>query len=249
MPASDPANEPVYQTLLGQIAEAYAGGQTRAAQAINAHITGTYWEIGRHIVEFEQQGSARATYGKGLLEQLSRDLTLRHGKGFSISNVKRFRQFYLSYPKGATLSHQLSWSVIVELLKLEDPLERSFYEQQCASEGWTVRELKRQKDTSLFLRLAAGKDKDAILQLASQGQTIDKPADLLRDPYIFEFLKIPEPHHLTETGLEARLCDHLQPFLLELGKGFTFVGRQLSAVTQSAPPVVTSKCTTHLGQN
>lgn len=156
MPASDPANEPVYQNLLGQIAEAYAGGQARAAQAVNAHITETYWEIGRHIVEFEQQGSARASYGKGLLEQLSRDLSLRHGKGFSRSNLNRFRQFFLTYPICASVSHKLGWTLIVELLKLEDPLERSFYEQQCVREGWTVRELKRQKDTSLFLRLAAG---------------------------------------------------------------------------------------------
>ncbi len=153
-------------------------------------------------------------------------MTLRHGKGFSRSNVVRIRQFYLAYPKGATLSHQLSWSHIVELLKIDDPLERGFYEQQAIREKWAVRELKRQKETSLFLRLAAGKDKDAILQLAAQGQIIAQPADLFRDPYVFEFLKIPEPHQVSETDLETRLCDHLQPFLLELGKGFTFVGRQ-----------------------
>lgn len=120
----------------------------------------------------------------------------------------------------------MSWSHYSKLLKLDDPLERSFYEQQSIREGWSVPELQRQKKTALFLRLTAGKDKDAILHLASQGQIIDKPTDLLRDPYIFEFLKIPEPHRLTETDLETRLCDHLQPFLLELGKGFTFVGRQ-----------------------
>jgi len=153
-------------------------------------------------------------------------LSLRHGKGFSRSNVKRFRQFYLIFPKGAKASHLLSWSHYVELLKLDDPLERGFYEQQAIREKWSVPELKRQKKTSLFLRLAAGKDKEAILQLATAGQQIAQPADLLRDPYVFEFLKIPEPHSLSETDLESRLCDHLQPFLLELGKGFTFVGRQ-----------------------
>lgn len=215
-----------YQSLLGKISEVYATGQARAAQAVNIHITETYWRIGRDIVEFEQGGNIRADYGKALLTRLSRDLTLRHGKGFSRSNVVRIRQFYLAYPKGATLSHQLSWSHIVELLKIDDPLERGFYEQQAIREKWAVRELKRQKETSLFLRLAAGKDKDAILQLAAQGQIIAQPADLLRDPYVFEFLKIPEPHQVSETDLETRLCDHLQPFLLELGKGFTFVGRQ-----------------------
>ncbi|CDH47123.1 PDDEXK nuclease domain-containing protein [Candidatus Contendibacter odensensis] len=215
-----------YQSLLGKISEVYATGQARAAQAVNVHITETYWRIGRDIVEFEQGGNVRADYGKALLTKLSRDLTLRHGKGFSRSNVVRIRQFYLAYPKGATLSHLLSWSHIVELLKIDNPLERGFYEQQAIREKWAVRELKRQKETSLFLRLAAGKDKDAILQLAAQGQIIAQPADLLRDPYVFEFLKIPEPHQVSETDLETRLCDHLQPFLLELGKGFTFVGRQ-----------------------
>jgi predicted nuclease of restriction endonuclease-like (RecB) superfamily len=226
MNSSELTTDTGYQSLLGKISEVYATGQARAAQAVNVHITETYWQIGRDIVEFEQGGNIRADYGKALLTKLSRDLTLRHGKGFSRSNVVRIRQFYLAYPKGATLSHQLSWSHIVELLKIDDLLERGFYEQQAIREKWAVRELKRQKETSLFLRLAAGKDKDAILQLAAQGQIIAQPADLLRDPYVFEFLKIPEPHQVSETDLETRLCDHLQPFLLELGKGFTFVGRQ-----------------------
>jgi len=215
-----------YQRLLGRISEVYTAGRIRAYQAVNAHITETYWQIGHDIVEFEQDGKVRAEYGKALLSTLSRDLTLRHGKGFSRSVVIRIRQFYLAYPKGATLSHLLSWSHVVELLKIDDPMERSFYEQQAVREKWGVRELQRQKQTSLFLRLAAGKDKDAVLQLASHGQIVAHPADILRDPYVFEFLKIPEPHFISETDLETLLCDHLQPFLLELGKGFTFVGRQ-----------------------
>ena len=226
MSSSDLTADDGYQSLLGKISDVYTTGQTRATQAVNTHITETYWQIGRDIVEFEQGGKVRADYGTGLLASLSRDLTLRHGKGFSRSNVIRIRQFYLAHPKGATLSHQLSWSHIVELLKIEDPLERSFYEQQTLREKWAVRELQRQMKTSLFLRLAAGKDKNPILQLATQGQMVSEPADLLRDPYVFEFLKIPEPHHITEADLETLLCDHLQPFLLELGKGFTFVGRQ-----------------------
>ena len=215
-----------YQRLLGRISEVYVTGQTRAHQAVNVQITETYWQIGHDIVEFEQRGKARADYGTALLASLSRDLTLRHGKGFSRSTVIRIRQFYLAYPKGATLSHQLSWSHVVELLKIDDPLERSFYEAQAIREKWAVRELQRQKSTSLFLRLAAGKDKDAILRLASRGQIIAQPDDLIRDPFVFEFLKIPELHSTSETDLETLLCDHLQPFLLELGKGFTFVGRQ-----------------------
>jgi predicted nuclease of restriction endonuclease-like (RecB) superfamily len=111
-------------------------------------------------------------------------------------------------------------------LKVDDEFERNFYEQQAIREKWSVPEFQRQKKSSLFLRLTAGKDKDAILQLAKHGQVITQPEDILRDPFVFEFLKIPEPHSISETDLETRLCDHLQPFLLELGKGFTFVGRQ-----------------------
>ncbi|KAB2936430.1 MAG: DUF1016 domain-containing protein [Candidatus Contendobacter sp.] len=226
MNGSELTTDTGYQSLLRKISEVYATGQARAAQAVNVHITETYWRIGRDIVEFEQGGNIRADYGKALLAKLSRDLTLRHGKGFSRSNMIYMRLLYLHYPKGQKPSDLLSWSHHVELLRIDDPMERSFYEKQAIREKWSVPELKRQKKSSLFLRLAAGKDKDAILQLATQGQIIAQPADLLRDPYVFEFLKIPEPHQVSETDLESRLCDHLQPFLLELGKGFTFVGRQ-----------------------
>ena len=151
---------------------------------------------------------------------------MRHGKGFSRSNLVYMRLLYLRYPISQKPSHQLSWSHYVELLKLDDDLERCFYEQQAIAERWSVPELKRQKATSLFLRLASGKDKAAILQLAAQGQIIEQATDVLREPYVFEFLKIPEPYQVSETQLETQLCNHLQQFLLELGKGFTFVGRQ-----------------------
>ena len=215
-----------YQNLLEQISETYTQGRIGAMQAVNSHLTETYWQVGRHIVEFEQNGKIRADYGKALMAGLAKDLSLRHGRGFSRSNLIRIRQFYLAYPKSATLSHLLSWSHIIELLKIDDLLERGFYEQQCVHERWSVRELVRQKESALFLRLAAGKDKAGILQLAAQGQIVEQPADLLREPYVFEFLKIPEPYNVSETHLETVLCDHLQQFLLELGKGFTFVGRQ-----------------------
>jgi len=227
--SDSPANLPSdtsYRHLLGRISASYTTGQLRVAQAVNSVITETYWQIGRDIVEFEQEGKTRAEYGKGLIVNLARDLTLRHGKGFSRSNVKSMRAFYLAYPKSQTPSGLLTWSHYVELLSLDDELERSFYERQAITEKWSVKELKRQKKTSLFLRLAAGKDKDGILALAREGQTVTEPADLLRDPYVFEFLKIPEPYRPSETDLESLLCDHLQPFLLELGKGFAFIGRQ-----------------------
>ncbi len=227
--------EPAYNALLGRISEVYVAGQVRATQAINVHLTETYWQIGHDIVEFEQGGKARAEYGKNLIKNLSRDLRLRHGKGFSRSNVMMMRAFYLAHPKVQTSSGQLSWSHYVELLAIDDLLERGFYEKQAIAEKWSVKELQRQKRSSLFLRLAAGKDKDAILQLSQQGQLVAQPSDLLRDPFVFEFLKIPEPHSVSETDLETRLCDHLQPFLLELGKGFTFVGRQYRVPINNTP--------------
>lgn len=225
-PPLDWSASPDYQQLLGQISATYTHGRVQAVQAVNAHITQTYWQVGRHIVEFEQGGKARAEYGKALINRLAADLGLRHGKGFSRTNLISMRLFYQRYPKSQTLSDFLSWSHWVELLKIDDPLERGFYEQQTLRERWSVRELVRQKESALFLRLAASKDKAGVLQLAAQGQVLEQPADLLREPYVFEFLKIPEPYRVTETQLETALCDHLQPFLLELGKGFTFVGRQ-----------------------
>ena len=182
--------------------------------------------MGQRIVEFEQKGAIRAEYGKALIQQLSRDLTLRLGKGFSRTNLIYMRLFYVRYPISQKPSDLLSWSHYVELLKLDDELERGFYEKQALVERWSVPELKRQKTSELFLRLAASKDRQGILQLAQQGQLLSQPTDILREPYVFEFLKIPEPRQISETQLESLLCDHLQPFLLELGKGFTFVGRQ-----------------------
>jgi len=215
-----------YRQLLQQISDVYTEGRVRAVQAVNAPLIETYWQVGRHIVEYEQAGNLRAEYGKALINNLAADLGLRHGRGFSRSNLVYIRLLYLRYPISQKPSHQLSWSHHVELLKLDDELERSFYEKQAIAERWSVPELKRQKAASLFLRLAASTDKAGVLQLAAQGKIVEQPADLLREPYVFEFLKIPEPCQISETQLETVLCDHLQPFLLELGKGFTFVGRQ-----------------------
>ncbi|MCX6127446.1 MAG: PDDEXK nuclease domain-containing protein, partial [Proteobacteria bacterium] len=164
--------------------------------------------------------------GQQLLKVLSQDLKARLGKGFSRSNLVYMRLLYLRYPIGQKPSDQLSWSHYVELLKVDDDSERSFYEKQAINEHWSVPELKRQKESALFLRLAAGKDRDEILKLAQQGQVIEQANDILRDPYVFKFLKIPEPYLPSETHLEEALYNHLQQFLLELGKGFTFVGRQ-----------------------
>jgi hypothetical protein len=176
-----------YKRLLNQISNIYLQGQKKASIAVNTNLVNTYWHIEQYIVEFEQEGSAKAEYGKGLLQDLSKDLALTHGKGFSLSNVKRMRQFYLVYPIGAELPHQLSWTHLVELLKIDDPLERSFYQNQILIERWSTTELIRQKKSSLFLRLAASKNKEGILQLARQGQMVQQPVDLMREPYSLNF--------------------------------------------------------------
>ena len=218
--------ETSYQELLGRISLTYAEGRQRAFQAVNARMIETYWRIGHDIVEYEQRGEAKAEYGQALLTNLSRDLTRLHGRGFSRSNLVYMRLFYLRYPISQKPSDLLSWSHYVELLKIDDDLERSFYAQQASLEHWSVPELRRQMKSALFLRLAAGKDKATIMRMAASGMIPERPADILRDPYVFEFLKILEPYHVSETQLETLLCDQLQSFLLELGKGFTFVGRQ-----------------------
>ena len=215
-----------YRELLERISQRYADGQAHAVRSINDIMVETNWQIGKYIVEFEQKGNPKAEYGSKLLETLSRDLTLLHGQGLSRSNLNYMRLFYLRFPICETLSHKLSWSHYFELVKIDDEVERSFYYQQNILENWSVRELKRQKDSGLFLRLALSKGKAEILKLSRQGQRIETPEDIVKDVYVFEFLKIPEPHTCSETDLETRLLDNLQTFLLELGKGFTFVGRQ-----------------------
>lgn len=222
-----PANQsPAYDALIELISTTYETGRKLAVRQVQTTLLQTYWAIGQHIVEFEQGGQAKAAYGKKLLPTLSRDLVTRLGKGFGHVNLSQMRQLYLRYPDPDTLSPTLTFSHYVELSAIDDALERSFYEQQSIRESWSIAELKRQKRSSLFLRLAGSRDKEGILALSKQGQLVTNPADVVREPYVFEFLKIPEPYRISETDLETRLIDHLQLFLLELGKGFAFIGRQ-----------------------
>lgn len=223
-----------YVDLLKNIGSTIETGRNNALSALNEHILLTYWEIGRHIVEFEQHGSERAEYGTALINNLSKDLKVRHGKGFSRSNIQLMRLFYIKYPKYQTsgksrksqTSGKLTWSHYSELLGISDDMAVAFYEQQAIKENWSVRELKRQIDSALFQRLALSKDKKGVLALAIKGHHITTTGDLIKDPYVFEFLKIPESKRVTEAALEKKLIDNLQSFLLELGKGFSFVARQ-----------------------
>ena len=224
-----------YRELLERISRRYVQGQAQAVRSVNETIIETNWQIGKYIVEYEQKGNTKAKYGSRLLENLSRDLTLLHGRGFSRPNLNNMRLFYVRYPICQTLSDKLSWSHYCELIKISDDTERSFYLQQNLFENWSVHELKRQKDSGLFLRLAVSKDKEEIIKLSRQGLIIEKPEDIVKDVYVYEFLKIQEPYSFSEADLETRLLDNLQTFLLELGKGFTFVGRQYRMMIDNVP--------------
>ena len=196
------------------------------AKSINTNMVQAYWIIGKYIVEFEQGGSFKAKYGEALLTNLSKDLKLRFGRGYSRPNLNNMRKFYRYYPICQNISDKLSWSHFCELIKLDDELERNFYEKQIENENWNIETLKRQMNSSLFLRLAASKDKQGILDLSREGIQIQKPEDVIKDTYTLEFLNMPEKAIYEESELEEKIIDNLQKFLMELGKGFTFVGRQ-----------------------
>ncbi|MDR6406361.1 MULTISPECIES: PDDEXK nuclease domain-containing protein [Chryseobacterium] len=254
------------QQLLQNISALLDNARKKVVVAVNQTMVLTYYEIGRMIVEDEQNGENRAEYGKTVLKDLSLHLTKRFGKGFSVSNLKQIRQFYLIYSKGQTLSvflhdadneyvekrqtlsgesettleklinqgqiHQnsikfkLSWSHYLKLMRIKDAKERRFYEIESYKNNWSLRELQRQYDSALYTRLSLSKNKEEILQLSEKGQIVEKPKDLIKDPYILEFLGLSEKPDYSENELESELIDKLEHFLLELGTGFTFVARQ-----------------------
>lgn len=215
-----------YNELLNNIGSTLQKARENAIKAINTELVKANWEIGRHIVEFEQHGKEKADYGSALLTSLAKDLKAKYGKGFSKSNIYLCRLFYIKYPKFQTVSGKLSWSHYAELLTVSDDLARKFYEIQSSKENWSFREMKRQIDSALFQRLALSKDKKGVLALVEKGQLINSSKDAIKDPYVFEFLNIPNDSIIKERDLEKKLIDNLQQFLLELGKGFSFVARQ-----------------------
>ena len=211
-----------YRKLLSDVGLSIAWARSVALQNINHGLVKANWEIGRHIVKFEQDGKERAEYGSDLLSKLSKDLKHLYGVGFGRRNVLDMRRFYLAYPKWQTVSAILSWSHYVALLSVSEKRARAFYERQSLLENWTLRELERQINSSLYERLALSRDKKGILKLSAKGHVANDPSDAVKDPYILDFLKIPQSRRLTERNLEQKIIDNLQLFLLELGKGFTF---------------------------
>jgi predicted nuclease of restriction endonuclease-like (RecB) superfamily len=203
-------------------------------QTINTEMVLVYWRIGKEIIDQEQYGEVRAAYGEELIRNLSKKLTNEFGKGYSVSNLRNMRQFYLSYQDEIhqTVSGELlfipkvSWSKYCLLMQIKYKEARAFYEQEALNNKWSVRELDRQIGSLLYERLAKSKDKQGLMKLSIKGQEIEKPEDAIKDPIILEFLNIPEAHQMVESKLEEALITNLQHFLLELGKGFAFVARQ-----------------------
>ena len=196
---------------------------------VNSTMTKTYFLIGKRIVEEEQDGNKRAEYGKKLMKTLSEKLTKEFGRGFSQRNLEQMRIFYLRYSISQTVSAEfkLSWSHYLILMRMEDIDARNFYEIEAFENNWSLRELKRQVNSSLYERLVLSKNKEKVKELAVKGQIIEKAQDIIKDPYILEFLGLDERSDYSENKLEIEIINKLEMFLLELGKGFTFVGRQV----------------------
>ena len=193
---------------------------------VNTEMLNLYWNIGKVIMEI-QQGDERASYGEAVLEKLSQRLTDEFGKGFSSRNLRTMRKFYLTYPIWKTVSSKLSWSHYLELIKIEEEPKRSFYLNEAINSMWSVRELQRQRDSLLYERLALSANKEKTLELSEKGQILKSSKDLVKDPFVLEFLDIKENTNYLESDLEKNILEHLKEFLLELGKGFSYVGNQV----------------------
>ncbi len=248
LPANPEDSVPELKILCQKAVDLIDRARNTAIREVNLVQLLTYYTLGKWIVEVQQGGSGRAKYGKRVLETLSDALNHVFGKGYSVSTLTNIRKFYEIYKNrisapmvtdfsepnsqplvtkfGNDVPFRLSWTHYLILMRIQNEEERDFYEQLAIQENWGKRELSRQYGSSLYERMLIGKDKQQILRLSKKGRLAEKPADLVKDPYILEFLGIPEQTDFSETELESRLIDHLQEFLLELGTGFAFVARQ-----------------------
>jgi predicted nuclease of restriction endonuclease-like (RecB) superfamily len=222
---SDIANknlESIYANIKNVLDEA----RNRAVRSVNFVMVQAYWQIGRLIVEEEQNGKERANYGESLIEELSKRLTVDYGKGFNKTNLWYIRQFYLTFRNLHALRGELTWTHYRLLLKVENESARDFYMIESINSSWSTRELERQINSLLYERIALSSDKQKVRELSAKGHQIQRSEDLIKDPYVLEFLGIEENKAYQEKDLEKALIDRLQDFMLELGKGFSFVGRQ-----------------------
>ena len=215
--------------IVSQIKGIIEQARNNVTVAVNNELLHSYWQIGKLIADSGQVNGYNGMSERQFLSSLSKMLTNELGKGFSRPNLINMKNFYECYPNGQTLSDHLSWSHYCELLAISDADARSFYEKECLNAHWSIRELRRQIDSALFQRLllSDGKpNKEKVLQLAQKGQIVERPEDIIKDPYVLEFLGVPEPKALKESDLEKKLVERIEDFLLELGRGFMFVGTQ-----------------------
>ncbi|AJW62047.1 hypothetical protein VO54_00558 [Elizabethkingia miricola] len=221
---------------ISEIRNILAQARMKAYQSVNSVMVEAYWLIGKRIVEEEQNGKERAEYGEALLKNLSVALTKEFGKGFSSSNLRNFRQFYLTYSDPEicyTVCSKLTWSHNRLIMRIDSNAARNYYLKEASEQNWSVRVLERHINTFYYERLLSTQNKEETAQY-STGQNNDLTRDFIKDPYVFEFLNIPEPISATENDIEAALIGNLQQFLLELGKGFSFIGRQFRISTETS---------------
>lgn len=220
-------NNTLSNALYGQIANVLEQARQHVKQVVNHQMVSTYWEIGRLIVEHEQQGQVRAEYGKQQLQQLSKRLTDEFGKGFDMTNLRNMRRMYLAFPIRDAVRRELSWTHYRILVRIENPAARDWYAQEATTQNWSSRALERQIGVLYYERLLASKEKQPVEQEAQNktSDLIESPKDYLRDPYILDFLNLQDKTY-QESDLEEGIINNLQKFLLELGKGFAFVERQ-----------------------
>ena len=215
-----------FNLFFNNIKDLVINSRNKVYQVVNIEMLNLYWNIGKSIIEI-QQGEERANYGDTILDKLSQKLTSEFGKGFSKRNLERMRKFYLLYQNWQTVSAKLSWSHYLELIKIDEEPRRNFYLNECINSSWSVRELQRQRDSLLYERLIISADKEKILELSEKGQVLKSSKDLVKDPFVLEFLDIKENTNYLENDLEKNIIEHLKEFLLELGKGFSYVGNQV----------------------
>ncbi len=214
------------ESLYGSVKKILADARQRAYTAVNFTMVESYWQIGQQIVEYEQHGEARADYGRGLLKELAARLSTEFGKGFDESNLRYMRLFYRCFPNCDTLRHELTWSHYRRLISVEHEQARLWYMNEAADGVWSTRQMDRQISTLYYERLLASREKAPVVAEAKEKMRKVKPEHFIHDPFVLEFLDLKDYPSIHESDIEQALIDHLQQFLLELGRGFCFVARQ-----------------------
>ena len=214
------------ETFVGEIRTIIDNARSAAIRSVDFNRVQMYWNIGRRIVEEEQHGKERADYGTYLIKNLAKELEPEYGSGFGVRQLEQSRQFYRTYPIANTLRSQLNWSQYRRLIQIEDPDKREYYELESVNGGWTARETERQINSMLYERLLLSNDKESVLAVARQQRIPEKPTEIIKDPMVLEFLGLHREASYYEKDLEGAIITHLADFLLEMGKGFSFVARQ-----------------------